>query len=115
MYRHVAFTIVVLLFVTVLYVLSFAPVCRCRSDDWSWTLVTIDGRQYSSSPGRQTPGYQPVVWMIDRTVLREPILRWGDVWGVRGQMLANPLPSLLCPSHPSPPNTSGTANLNGNG
>lgn len=33
--------------------------------------------------GESPNAYRPVYWMVVETPLRDPLLRWADVWGVR--------------------------------
>lgn len=84
MLRHVALTAAVFLFLPFLYVMSYAPVC--------WCMPTAESNGYVISPPcRHITAYRPVVWMIDRTPLRQPILMWADVWGVRERMVLRPI------------------------
>ena len=52
------------------YVLSFAPAYRYMQN----------GDLPSGGVWRV---YAPVNWLIDMTILREPLLDWADYWGVR--------------------------------
>lgn len=59
------------------YVLYYAPVVR-------FTTVQVG-----------TPVYAPVDWLTDNTQLRDPLLDWAELWGVReefewGALLRNP-------------------------
>lgn len=59
--------------IIVVYVLSYAPVYRVE-------MV----RQNSPTPlGVWRSAYAPVDWLIDNTFLREPLLRWSELWNVR--------------------------------
>jgi len=51
------------------YVLSYPPIYR------------ITGSRY-----RGPVVYRPVEWLIDRTPLGGPLLRWSAFWGVRQEM-----------------------------
>lgn len=75
--------VVILLLLAVFYVLSYAPAYRLQ-------LWDIDGlNSFQSVPDQlfieqKSAGvYAPVVWMIDKTPLREPLLTWAAAWGVR--------------------------------
>jgi hypothetical protein len=35
--------------------------------------------------GKDLPLYRPVDFLIDHTVLREPVLWWAELWGVRDE------------------------------
>ena len=74
--RATAKILAVLLLVAVLYVLSYAPVYR----------VWFGHESSSLRLERRIPGYQPVVWLTEESPLREPLLAWADLWGVRGEM-----------------------------
>jgi hypothetical protein len=73
------------------YVLSYAPVYRL----WYGASPPPLPAYVVSSPltgANQTlPGYRPVEWLMSRTILREPLCRWADLWGigpdVRGRIL----------------------------
>jgi hypothetical protein len=67
--------IALLVLLPVAYVLSYAPVYRIgKSSGWS----RID---------RSIAAYRPVDWLIDNTPLDEPLYRWADLWGVRGDFV----------------------------
>lgn len=59
----------------VIYALSYAPAYRIgKSSGW----MRIDS---------QHAFYAPVDWLIDNTPLDEPLYRWADLWGVRGDVV----------------------------
>ena len=69
------------------YVLSYAA--RRAFHGWREDLrSTVDGRNPATvkAPidGDDLPVYKPLDWLIDETPLRDPLLWWADVWGVRG-------------------------------
>lgn len=60
-------------FVCLAYVLSYAPVYHIQ-------MLT----QNTVSPeGNWRHIYEPVEWLTDRTLLREPLLTWAGIWKVR--------------------------------
>ena len=78
---------VVLAVLMLLYVLSYAPVVRLMGG-WK-TYATVDGFGNPATVkapiyGDDLPVYKPLDWLIDETPLRDPLLWWADVWGVRG-------------------------------
>lgn len=94
--RCFALSVVLAAVLPLLYTLSYAPVCYCwktvdSAGDWEFI-----GPQspYMASPCRRIPGYQPVLWLIDETWLRQPLLFWADFWGVRHDMLLVPMPLI---------------------
>lgn len=67
--------IVLLVLLPLAYLLSYAPVYRMgKSSGWS----RID---------QPIAVYRPVDWLIDNTPLNEPLYRWADLWGVRGDFI----------------------------
>lgn len=58
-----------------LYVLSYAPVYRLGKP---LGFSRID---------QPSTIYRPVEWMIDNTPLAEPLFRWANCWGVRGDVV----------------------------
>ena len=86
-------TLLVLAVLAVGYVLSYAPVYWVlgRPDTvdimWPHNRPWPDNRAWPHRGERKSvPGYQPVEWMIDETLLSEPLLKWAGLWGVRGKM-----------------------------
>jgi hypothetical protein len=73
--RRPLLPIVLLVVLPLAYVLSYAPAYRIgKSSGWS----RID---------RSIAAYRPVDWLIDNTPLDEPLYRWADLWGVRGDFV----------------------------
>ena len=67
--------IALLVLLPLAYLLSYAPVYRMgKSSGWS----RID---------HPLAVYRPVDWLIDHTPLDEPLYRWADLWGVRGDVV----------------------------
>ncbi|MCH8148052.1 MAG: hypothetical protein IH987_08690 [Planctomycetes bacterium] len=77
MRRFATILATLLLLLPVVYVLSHAPMWRFQIDRARGTVA-----KWTVS----LPFYRPVEWMIDETPLREPLLRWADLWGVRGRI-----------------------------
>ncbi len=79
----------------VVYVLSYAPVVRVcgRTVEYDPDIPFPSGTFNVDIPDYQSgvtlenpslyPAYQPVHWLIDHTPLREPLMLWADLWGVR--------------------------------
>lgn len=80
----------VLLLLPVSYVLSYAPYLACFYEDPpadSWETYGCQfcfDEEYTSH--NHHAFFQPVEWLIDRTLLQEPLMRWGTVWGVGVKM-----------------------------
>jgi hypothetical protein len=67
--------IVLLVVLPLVYVFSYAPVYRLgKRSGWSRIDLPI-------------AAYRPVDWLIDNTPLDEPLYRWADLWGVRGDFV----------------------------
>jgi hypothetical protein len=62
------------------YVLSYAPALRLMH-----SRVVVD-HPFMETVIPHVPGYAPVEWLIDNTPMREPLLRWGDLWGCGDDM-----------------------------
>ena len=76
-------TIAFLLLLAAVYVLSYAPMYRWEH----WRDDMGDNFIAEHHVRRDTDWdylYVPVERLIDNTALREPLLWWSDVWGVRG-------------------------------
>lgn len=63
------------------YVLSYAPVYRLRHGTFPKQSAMVASSPWLGMSGLMT-GYAPVEWLMDRTILREPLCRWADLWGV---------------------------------
>jgi hypothetical protein len=73
--------------VLIVYVASYAPFVRFRGGDrpqviWERVSVVEDRPYMVIADGRRYFIYRPVDWLIDRTILREPLLAWAELWGV---------------------------------
>lgn len=71
----------------VVYVASYAPFVRFRGGDrpqviWERVSIVEDRPYMVIADGRRYFIYRPVDWLIDRTILREPLLAWAELWGV---------------------------------
>lgn len=76
----------ILLGLAVMYVVSYAPVCRLvRGADVHYH--TPDQRIVFARPLNWNI-YRPVEWVMDRTPLSRPLCWWGDVWGCGSSMRA---------------------------
>jgi len=64
---HTITVTVVLLLLFLAYPLSYAPAIRLGLRPHNGSIAV----------------YKPVEWLNDETPLREPLLMWADVWGVR--------------------------------
>ncbi len=78
------------------YPLSYAPVLRMVGP-WkshgpisvgSPSTYFVSGTLHLPVDGRELPVYQPIDWLIDETPLREPLLDWAELWGLRDVMVA---------------------------
>ena len=74
--RGLATSLGLLLLLVMLYALSYAPAYRFHElprggagERAGWQLA-----------------YRPVEWLIDRTPLSGLLLKWGDLWGVGGDL-----------------------------
>lgn len=77
--RNVSIGVIVLLCLALLYVLSYAPFYRLAyGSDHHPTVPAVGG----AWDWVNDDTYRPVCWMIDYTVLREPLLLWAEVWDV---------------------------------
>lgn len=72
--------------VMVLYPLSYAPVVRVQRETWKPTAHPLSSSVVSFYviDSSTSAVYKPVDWLIDETPLREPLLWWAEVCGVRG-------------------------------
>jgi hypothetical protein len=62
---------------TVVYVLSYAPVVRYLED-----RPTKEYKLFDYTDGDELPFYRPVDSLIDSTPLRSPLIAWARIWGV---------------------------------
>lgn len=63
------------------YVLSYAPVVRSVQSGSEWGNWRF-GELVLAVGSAELAAYTPVEWLIDRTILKEPFMWWGDLWGV---------------------------------
>src|SRR5690349_2278465 len=75
-WRTWIWSVVVMIAVTVMYVLSYAPVLR-----WHYPVRTIT----EISRSIHIPIYSPVEWLLDTEFASSPLLWWSQLWGVREQ------------------------------
>jgi hypothetical protein len=71
-------TVIALLGLAVLYILSYAPVCRIVQGA-DIDLHTPD-RMIVFAPPLDWDMYRSVEWVMDRTPLAEPLYWWAGVW-----------------------------------
>jgi hypothetical protein len=70
--------ILALLALSLLYVLSYAPVVR-------WTARRTDPARETLFDGDDFPVYRPLDWLIYHTPLRTPLFAWASLFGAREQ------------------------------
>ena len=68
-----------LVFVVVVYPLSYAPFVRLQIEHRTADGSFLFGGPFDAS---MFPFYQPVDWLIDNTPLKKPLIAWAHVWGV---------------------------------
>jgi hypothetical protein len=69
-----------------LYVLSYAPVMQMTATHSPPTSYHPPQEGYQSDSYLYSThhwSYAPVRWLTASTPLREPLLMWGDLWGMR--------------------------------
>lgn len=80
--------VAILLIAMLLYVLSHAPFVACYHEESSDLAAAKD--PFGSDVGYELPChigiYQPVEWLMDETPLAMPLLKWGELWGVRSKL-----------------------------
>lgn len=85
---HTSIIAFVLIVLPVLYVLSYAPFVRASRGRYSarrtHRMSVLDPDDVVlPGAGSRYPAYKPVDWLVDNTVLTEPLLLWSGLWGVR--------------------------------